>query len=226
MLQKETADKIKEWVKNGGTLISEGCPAYHGNNGKAGTKQPNYGMDELFGVKQEHVQFTPDLLENLKIKLNEKTTFYGGVFLQSYTTTTGIEIAKYDDGKVAVVDNSFGKGKTRLIGTFPGYGYYKHQDMGTKQFFKEVLNWAGIEQNVIVDDERINARLQKSENDSFLWVGNHAREDIETEVGISKKFGKIRDCKPVWGEEFIVLSDNHLKIKIPARDMLVLKLDY
>jgi beta-galactosidase len=67
MLNVQTAEAIKAWVARGGRLISEGCPAYFGNLGRAGERQPNYGLDELFGVKQQDVQFTPDLLEKLQM---------------------------------------------------------------------------------------------------------------------------------------------------------------
>ncbi len=84
MLGAKTAETIKTWVARGGRLISEGCLAYFGNLGRAGEHQPNYGLDELFGVKQQDVQFTPDLLEKLQLKMAAGYRVRGGVYLQSY----------------------------------------------------------------------------------------------------------------------------------------------
>ncbi len=70
MLKKETVDKLKAYVEQGGTLISEGLPAYFGDHGHAGATQPNYGLDEVFGAKERYVEFTPDLLEKLTLKVN------------------------------------------------------------------------------------------------------------------------------------------------------------
>jgi beta-galactosidase len=50
MLRRTTADKLRDYVSKGGKLISEGCPGYFGDGGKAGTVQPNLGLC-WFGVK-------------------------------------------------------------------------------------------------------------------------------------------------------------------------------
>src|SRR5262249_35247671 len=53
MLSEETARKLRAWVQAGGTLVSEGCPAYFGDRGRAGARQPNLGLGELFGARGE-----------------------------------------------------------------------------------------------------------------------------------------------------------------------------
>lgn len=73
MLTQETADKLRAWVDAGGTLVSEGCPGYFGDRGHVGAVQPNLGLDELFGVRESYVEFTPDLLGNLKFNLSGVT---------------------------------------------------------------------------------------------------------------------------------------------------------
>ena len=59
-ISEQLADQIKEWVRKGGTLISEGCPAYFGGKLRVGETQPNMGLDELFGAVQTNVEFLPD----------------------------------------------------------------------------------------------------------------------------------------------------------------------
>ena len=223
MLKKNTAEKIKKWVENGGKLISEGCPAYFGNLGRVGLQQPNYGLDELFGVKQEYVQFTPDILGDLKVSLNEGKEFSGSLYLQSYQTTTGIELGKFEDGKKAVIENAFGKGKTLLIGTFPGYAYYSKHDDQTKSFFRNVLAWAGIKQNVKVSDNKLIARLHVNKNNVFLWITNATRETISAEIMVSEKLGKFTGCKSASGESKSVY-DNSFSVTIPERNVGVYKM--
>jgi beta-galactosidase len=49
----------------------------------------------------------------------------------------------YGDGRVAAVDHNFGKGKTRLIGTMIGSGYYTHP--GKKvAFFARLLYFTAV----------------------------------------------------------------------------------
>jgi len=52
MLAEASARALRAWVMAGGTLISEGCPAYFGDRGHVGPVQPNYGMDVLFGARE------------------------------------------------------------------------------------------------------------------------------------------------------------------------------
>ncbi|HTM76044.1 MAG TPA: alpha-amylase family protein, partial [Devosia sp.] len=49
MLTSEHAETLADWVKAGGTLISEATPGYFGDRGKVGTVQPNNGLDAVFG---------------------------------------------------------------------------------------------------------------------------------------------------------------------------------
>lgn len=139
MLTGDSAEKIKSWVKEGGTLVSEGCPAYFGNLGRACSIQAQDGLDELFGVREEYDQFTPDLLYELRLKLDDSTNIYGGSNLQSYTPTTGRKAAHNSDGKIAAVDNLFRRGKTQLIGTFPDMVFIVIRIMGPKSSSKGYL---------------------------------------------------------------------------------------
>jgi len=177
MLSQETANKLKAWVFAGGTLICEGCPGYFGDRGHVGTVQPNLGLDELFGVRESYVEFTPDLLDDLKLNV-DGTPVWGGIFLQAYEPTTGTPIGWYKGGKVAVVDNAFGRGKTRLIGTMPGSGYFQHPGSESFVFFTKLLKFAGKHQHVECTDSRVKSRIHNGSGGTYLWVANPKRTPI------------------------------------------------
>ena len=80
---------------------------------------PNLGLAELFGVKEDYVEFTPDLLKDLTFNMNGGSV-YGGIFMQAYQTTCAKPLGWYQDGRIAAVENEYGRGKTILIGTFSG----------------------------------------------------------------------------------------------------------
>jgi beta-galactosidase len=106
MLLQETADRLKAWVKAGGTLVAEGCPGYWGDRAHVGTVQPNLGLDDVFGVRESYVEFTPDLLGHFKLNVSGRS-LWGGLYLQAYESTTGTPSGWYDDGRIAAVDHIF-----------------------------------------------------------------------------------------------------------------------
>ena len=222
MLAQETADKLRAWVDAGGTLVCEGCPGYFGDRGHVGTVQPNLGLDELFGVRESYVEFTPDLLGDLKFRV-DGTPVWGGLFLQAYEPTTGTPMGRYQDGKVAAVDNTFGKGKTRLIGTMPGAGYTEHPGSESAVFFAELLKFAGKQQHVKCSDPRVKARLHDGAGGTYLWVANPKRQPVPVRLELADSSGPFTSSHSLWGAEATV-TGNIITLTAGARDVSVMAL--
>ena len=207
MLSAKTIGSLKNWVSSGGTLISEGCPAYFGESFHVSPVQPGSGIDELFGVKESYVEFTPDLLGDLNLTVMGNR-IWGGEYLQCYTPTTGTAAGWYDDGRIAAVENSYGKGKTLLIGTMPGYGYsthggsdgnYRPPVKAETSLFDAVLSFAGKTPLVKISDPRLQARLHRenaatnqdtahqnqSSGQTYLWIANPKRQTIPARLEIT-----------------------------------------
>jgi beta-galactosidase len=222
MLTQDTADRLRAWVENGGTLIAEGCPGYFGDRGHVGPTQPNLGLDELFGVKESYVEFTPDLLGDLTFNFNG-IPVRGGIFLQAYEPTTGTPVGWYEDGRVAAVENVYSQGRTRLIGTMAGYGYATHPDDRSPAFFADVLAWASVAQHVVSSDPRIKARLHAGDGGVYLWVANPERVPLPVRVQLNEKWGPFTTALTLWGAEATV-NGRTVELVADARDVAVIAL--
>jgi beta-galactosidase len=229
MLSSKTAEAVKEWVAAGGTLIAEACPAYFGDGGHVSMKQPGYGLDELFGVRESYVEFTPDLLEDLPLTV-AGSRLWGGEYLQCYEPAKGEAVGWYDDGRIAAVDNCFGKGKTRLIGTMAGYGYSVHGgDKGDyhapgrsgTSFFDAVLAFAGKIPRLMVSDSRIAVRLHDGKGGCYLWIANPKRQPIPVRITLSG--GEFTQAVPVLGPA-AEWKNRGITISAPARDVIIYEL--
>jgi beta-galactosidase len=229
MLSSKTIAALKEWVKAGGTLIAEGCPAYFGDRVHVCPVQPGYGTDELFGAKEGYVEFTPDILGDLTLTV-AGDRIWGGEYLQCYIPTTGEAVGWYDDGRIAAVDNSYGKGKTRLIGTMPGYGYsvhggdkgnYNPPNKAETSFFEGVLKFAGRAPHVRVSDPRLVARLQEGSGGTYLWIAHPRRQVLPAQVELSG--GKYRGAEMVLGPA-AAWKDGRLSVNVPARYVIIYEL--
>ena len=131
---------------------------------QSGATQPNLGLAEVFGAAEADVDFTPDLLENLKLRVVGHE-IGGRYFKQVYRPTTGKAIGTYADGSVAGVENHFGKGRTILIGTFPGAAYFKKPNADARAVFQSFLDG---KQRLTVSDSAFQARLHEGSGAAVL----------------------------------------------------------
>jgi beta-galactosidase len=221
MLHAETARRIGEWVANGGILVSEGCPGYWGDRVHVGEVQPNLGLGELFGATESYVEFTPDLLDDLELNVLGAFT-WGGSYLQSYEPTTGTAVGWYADGRVAAVQNAYGKGRTLLIGTMPGRGYTVHGGDRCGRFFRELFALSGRTQLVKRTDPRVRARVHDGEGGTYLWIANPERQDIPLRVTVNGTW-EFSTTETLRGADAAV-EGRTLALTAPARDVTVLRL--
>jgi beta-galactosidase len=241
MLNRETADKLRGWVESGGTLITEGCPGYFDDVGHVGTSQPNLGLDALFGARESYVEFTPDILNDLRLNV-DGTPAWGGIFLQAYDPTTGTPAGRYEaeagpaNGQIAVVDYAYGEGRTRLIGTMIGYGHAAHafrpshpdaapyEPGVTPELFRALLGWAGRIPHIRSSDRFVKARLHDGGGGTYLWVANPTRRDRPVRLILSEDWGPFSKGHSLWGGECKV-DKQTITLSAPARDVTVIALE-
>ena len=200
----------------------EGCPGYFDDRGHVGQVQPNLGLNVLLGARESYVEFTPDILGDLQVDVGG-TPVRGGVFLQAYEPTTGTAVGWYEDGRVAAVDNAYGKGRTRLLGTMAGYGYATHADDRSPSFFAGLMDWAGQRQHVTCSDSRVKARLHDGAGGTYLWVANPAREPLQVNLALSEAWGPFSASRSLWGSEATV-EGRTVTLTAGARDVAVIGL--
>jgi beta-galactosidase len=222
MLKKSTAEKLRDYVAKGGKLVSEGCPGYFGDGGTAGTVQPNLGLDQLFGARESYVQFTPDLLTKLTLTVQGKEVG-GQYFLQEYKVAGGKVAGQYANGRIAAVENTFGAGKTLLIGTFPGGAYFRSHAPATREFFADLLAWAGVQRQVQSSDPEVKARLHKGPGGTYLWVVNPTRTARAVEISLPAAFQRAVD---LWRESsHPTVSGNTVDVTVEDRNAAVIRLE-
>lgn len=219
MLKRETIAKLRAYVEQGGTLISEGLPAYFGDQGRVIPA----GLDPLFGAKERYVEFTPDLLDNLRLNVNGRD-IYGRYFLQEYEAAGGTAVGRYQNGHVAAIENRVGKGRVLLIGTYPGAGYYLHPTPEGKAFFADLLKLADAQPALQTDNTQMQARLQTGVTGTYVWVTNPTRKPSKIVVSIAASGPRFQRAQDVWAGQEIAVSSSRISLTVPARDGAVIAL--
>jgi beta-galactosidase len=223
MLTSETTAKLRKFVEQGGTLVSEGLPGYFGDHGHVGTVQPNYGLDELFGARESNVEFMPDISDQLKFQLKGADLF-GRYFRQEYKLNGGTEAGKYPNGAIAAVENRFGKGRTLLMGSFPGAGYFLHHAPATRDAFAALLQIAEVSPAVNISDTKVQARLHQGAGGKYLWVTNPTRDDRTVSIGLSAAMSNLASGEDLWGGQKVTLDGKKIAVNVPGRDAAVIAL--
>jgi beta-galactosidase len=182
-------------------------------------KQPNATLADVFGASEADIDFTPDLLENLKFRMGDRS-IGGRYFKQVYTPTTGKAIGWYADGSVAAVEHRFGKGNAILIGTFPGAAYFKKPNAEAREVFRSLLPH---KQRVSVTNPLVIARLHEGAGGTTLWVINPTRE-LQT-VSVTVDGAKWREARDVWSNAEPRVHGDTIDITIGDRDAGILELE-
>ena len=138
IFKKETADKSEYIMQNGKASLGKGVLNCFGDHGHVGAVQPNYGLDEVFGARESYVEFTPDISNDLMLEV-KGSKIYGRFFRQDYELHGGTAVGHYANGTIAAVEHTFGQGRTLLIGSFPGAGYYHHHAAPTRDLFATMV---------------------------------------------------------------------------------------
>ena len=195
-LSESTVAKLRSYVEQGGYLISEGLPGYFNEHGHAGETQPNRGLDKVFGARETDVEFAPDLFTNLTFRIADRQV-RGALFRQVYEPAGGKVVGWYADKTAAAVENSFGKGHTYLMGTFPGAAYFRKRDAPTRDLFSSFLTWANRKPQLVVSDNSVKARLHTGAGGANLWIVNPDRTSKDVVVTLAE--GKWKNARTLWG---------------------------
>lgn len=223
MLERETANRLKEWVASGGQLFSEGCPAYMGDNGIVQTVQPGLHMNEVFGVSETWVEFTPDLLEN-ETFTHPSGEIYKG-YCQQYYKANGAEVlVETPEQDAYCTVNTYGAGKAFLIGTCPGLGYYKHNTQTQRSFFAWVAAQLSVTPAAQCEDLDVKVRAHQGEGGYFLWILNTARQEKTVSITLTGKLAGLNPSKTYWEGGSFVKENNVLEVTVSGRDGLILGL--
>ncbi len=222
MLPEAATDALVTWVAAGGKLVSEGCPAYFDGRGRAGMRQPSQGLEMMFGARQAHVEFTPDLLAHERVDLGDGPAPAAAAYLQTYVEAGGAALGRDAVGRIVTIDHTYGAGATRLVGTSPGMAYNRTSDPATGRFFEGILAWAGVIPHVRTSDVRLTARLHRGDEGTYLWATNPTHDNITATVTLLGDQAPIREVRMHWGPCPTEVGETDLTIAIGSRDAAIM----
>jgi beta-galactosidase len=169
------------------------------------------------------VEFTPDIENDLMLEV-KGSRIYGRYFRQDYELHGGEAVGHYSNGGIAAVEHKFGEGRTLLIGSFPGGGYFLHHAAPTKDLFASLLEMAGVVPQVKIDDTSVQARLHQGAGGTYLWITNQTRGVRQVKVSLASSTAQYKSGEDLWGKQSVTVDGPQVTVSVGGRDAAVVAL--
>ncbi len=224
-LSAATAEALRRYVAAGGQLVAEAGLARFDEWGATARQTPLHGLSEVFGARAADIPET--------VSGDPKPTLAGrrGQYpcfgcREPLEATTGQVKSRFDDGAPAVVENTWGAGATRLIGTLPALGYATTGEKGFAQVILDSLAFARVRPRILNTSPDVAPRLLKGEDGMhFLCALNTGRAAQEAKLRVNPAVGRFRRAVNLVSGKHQRLLNNALRVRLDPGDGLLLRLE-
>jgi beta-galactosidase GanA len=207
MIPAGAALPLKEYVRNGGTLVAEARLGWNDEHGSASATIPGMGLFELMGCRETAVQIG----ENGRTTLHWTSAGLRGMkpgdvvparWYEETLAPLGPQahvVAQFPSGAPAAVMSSYGKGKTLMLGSYPGAAYETVRTPVAARFYDSLLDWAGVERPVATQSTETELRYLESGRGLIVFTFNHGPKPVDVAVGLLVPDGHYRATDIVTG---------------------------
>ncbi|HSC27080.1 MAG TPA: beta-galactosidase [Vicinamibacterales bacterium] len=191
MLPHGVADALKDYVRAGGTIVSEARPAWNDDRGEASVRTSGVGLDEVFGAREKLLR-SPGRIEMIaEADLDGPLAPLAGRSIPGRWFASHLEItgpaarvlARFPasgvgQGDPATVVSSYGSGRAILIGSFPAAAF-EQDPIEARQagdLIAGLAALAGVAPDVRIDGGSgfVESRFLESSAALVLIAINHA----------------------------------------------------
>jgi beta-galactosidase len=236
MLARDVGEGVKRYVENGGTAVAEARPAWNDERGFASEVIPGAGLSELFGAREkvirpvERARLLPEASAGLP-GLAPQEAVLGEAFEEELEPSGKARVlAHFADGSAAMVENTYGKGKAILIGSFVGMAYERHEDKAGKRLLLGLARSAGVRPQIEVSGtgaSQVEVRRLVGEPFQLLFVFNHAHAQARTIISLRLPW-RDAEARDLANDQPVPLRASQgkafLEKTLPGRDIWVLRL--
>ncbi len=201
MIDAPAGRAMREYVRQGGSLVSEARLAWNDDRGRATEVIPGFGLHEVCNCRETAIQQSPTGKTEMSMAadfagLKRGETLRGSLYLETLEplSPAATVVARFGDGSPAIVSSTFGKGKMLTIGTFLGTAFEADRDEILGRFLRGLVDWAGVKNPVEAGDPDIEIRMLQSGNERLVFVFNHAEAPKTAKFALALT-GRVRDVE-------------------------------
>ena len=193
MLSANVAEGIRQYVENGGTAVAEARLAWNDERGFASPIIPGMGLDKVFGAREKLIEPVdkPEITVEPSAGLpgwKSGAAAFGAAFEEQLQPYAGARVlGRFADGEAAIVENSFGKGKAILVGTFLALAYEQHPEATTRQLLLSLAASAGVSPEVAISGAgagKIEVRRLVSGSEQIVFAFNESNDSTDAVLSL------------------------------------------
>ncbi len=127
-------------------------------------------------------------------------------------------LARFADGAPAIVENSYGKGKAILVGSFLAVAFQRQQDEATKQMLLGFARAAGVAPEVTVSGEnssQVEMRRLEGKDVQFLFAFNHSDHTAAAKIAVRVPW-PVREARSLNGQEKVTFRQAGEELALDA----------
>ena len=200
MVPEASAAVLKEYVRNGGALVTEARLAWNNERGYASERIPGLGLWEVMGAREAAIETPTGGRTSIRWLTNDLPGVAAGDVLPARWYKETLEtasssariVARFDDGAAAAVMSQYGKGKTLMLGSYVSASAQSTPTPEAERFFSGLLAWAGVTLPVRVSGAALEVRHLESDSDVLVFAFNHGKVPGQSQVGIRMPAGTYR----------------------------------
>jgi beta-galactosidase GanA len=220
MMSQPHVRALADYVRGGGTLLTEARCGWVDEKGASSPVIPGGGLDQVLGCRET------ELMPLAKTGVVEITaadeafpllkpgdTLDSLFFEEAFDVFGGSSrvVAKFQDGRPAVVAAPYGKGRAIIAGSFLGSAYHHFRNPNNGKFFAGLADWLGIEPAVEVSgsasDAVVEGRLLQGQGYALLFGFNRGEKPVTAKFGVRAGSGRVTAADLETGAAIEVAKD-------------------
>jgi beta-galactosidase len=220
MMSQPHVRALAEYVRNGGTLLTEARCGWVDEKGVSSPVIPGGGLHEVLGCRE--IELTPLAKTGvIEVKIADEAfpllkpgdkldSLFFEECLDVFSKASRV-VATFPDGRPAVVAAACGKGRAIIAGSFLGSAYHHFKNPNNGKFFAGLAEWLKIVPPVRVTasapDAIVEGRLLQGDGYSLLFGFNRGEKPVTAKFGVRMEAGRAAAANLETGEAVTVVRD-------------------
>ena len=193
MLSKAVAEGVARFIRNGGTVVAEARLAWNDERGFSSDEVPGMGLAAVFGAREKIIRpmEKPEIVPEPNAALpgwTADTPVAAAAFEEELEPLPGARVlARFADGAPAMVENTYGKGKAILLGSFLAMAYQRQHNDAQKQLLLALARAAGVTAEVTLSGDntsQVEVRRLEGKGVQFLFAFNHSDQRANANITV------------------------------------------